>query len=591
MATNTVTCPACRALLRVSEAAASGLSRVECPGCHTQFSALEPTSAAPDSESGSDLMPSSTDDFAPALRRSLVPGLLIAVLGAMVLVGGAVAGLYFLAPASPPAAPPAVSAAVATTVHDAKAADNEAADRAAKEKQQGEFIRLMVRAGLAKQQQRYADAVKDYKAALALMPGNAEATAGLHDAEKGLQAAAVARTADDKRQADFKSFMQQGKDALAGEQYAQAVRAYEAALQLVPGDAAAVRALADAKGRLAKDEQEKKKLAEYEDHMTAGRAAMVAQRYPDAVREFLAAQRRIPGDAAAARGLHDAEQRLAQLKDDSQRKDAYVRLMRQAGTAANNQRYREAVRAYKAALKLVPDDPAAQRGLRDAQKGLKQAKEQYAQLMNTGTTALQLNNVPAAIQAFQQAAQVMPNDVAALAALRQAQQLVANVAAVQTVAANAQLGYEQLMVTGTAALFGQRYADAVQAFTAALSLFPGDPQALQGLLQAQAALAGNVRSLPTYAQQMRHGREAYRRHRYADAVTAFTQALRLTPNDPQALANLAQANYALHMANGQAAMTARRYQDAVREFRAAVRQAPGDVLALNALRQASMLAH
>ena len=595
MGANTVQCPACQAYLNVTAAAAEGRVRILCPQCRTQFQTVDMSAGAGISEP--DWAGATSNDALDELpeaaaRRSMTPALVIAAIGAVGLVGAAVVGLCLTTARQEPGR--GASASPVEEKTETKKLDAEdprsIMEEEARAAHQRAFIQLMVKGGLARGEKRYADAVKAYEAALALVPDDGEAQAGLVAAKAALAVASAQQDAEAKRHEEAARFMADAREALANKQLAAAVRAYQAALELTPADAKLVQALTDAREQLANDEQEKKKLSEYEDHMAAGRAAMVAQRYADALREFLAAGRIVPGDAAALRGQNDAEKRLGDIRDEQKRKDTYVRLMNQGAAAVRHRHFSEAVAAYRAALKVVPEDARAKRGLKDAQQGLKEAKFQYTQFMNAGTAALQMQNGVAALQAFQQAADLFPNDPAATMALRQAQQIGGNLAAAQVGLASAQLSYNQLMSAATAALYNGRFTDAATNFAAALTLYPGDPQALMGLSEAQAGIVGQVQNAPTYAQVMQQGAAAYQARRYGDAVTAFRQALRLEPNDPQALTGLSQASYALHMANGQGAMAGRRFRDAANEFRAALVAAPGDALALAALRQALVLA-
>jgi len=109
-------------------------------------------------------------------------------------------------------------------------------------------------------------------------------------------------------------------------------------------------------------------------------------------------------------------------------------------------------------------------------------------------------------------------------------------------------------------------------------------------------MQARANSRPAFDQQMSNGNNALQKRQYANAVQAFTQALNLFPNDPQAQLGLQQANaglnqgdYQNHMAAGQAALQGKRYRDAVREFEAALLDVPGDPAASNGLRQASAL--
>ncbi len=70
------------------------------------------------------------------------------------------------------------------------------------------------------------------------------------------------------------------------------------------------------------DTSEKKNLAEYKQHMDAAKAAMLAERYPDAVREFVAALRLMPNDLEAQQGQKQALARIAGLGDKEKRQKA-----------------------------------------------------------------------------------------------------------------------------------------------------------------------------------------------------------------------------------------------------------------------------
>jgi tetratricopeptide (TPR) repeat protein len=456
------------------------------------------------------------------------------------------------------------------------------------EKQRPEYVRLMIEGGIAAKSRRFDDAVHAYEAALKLFPDDADAQRGLSEARVGLAALAKDKSDEDRRRAGFTRFMEEGKAAMSAKQYAAAVRAFQQALHLLPDDETAGSSLNEAQTALAADEAQKQKLADYQTHMNAGQAAAVAGRYADALREYLAALRLMPNDAAALEGQRLAERRLAAIQDENQRKADFSRLLDQAGAALRNQRYQDAIDSYNAALKIFRDDPAAKRGLAEAQQALNNWNVEVARQITLGTAAMRSGRFVDAVLAFREALRLAPTSAVAARGLQDAQ------AALATTQAN-QGNYLQFMSQGAAALRALRFADAIQAYTGALQLLPNDPDALQGLANARAGIAqvpnpGLV--LPDavdFQRELRCGLDDLNRQRFREAIRHFKRALQLQPDSPQAARGLRQARYGDAMADGRAALQARRYADAVRSFEEALVQMPGDPAATANLRQARAL--
>jgi tetratricopeptide (TPR) repeat protein len=511
-------------------------------------------------------------------------GVGLAVFGVVLLVGTGIIAAIILTrggPAPEPVTPgPRVEAPPEPKTHPEEA-DTQ---RAAQEKRRPEYVRLMIAGGTAVNAQRYEEAVRAYSEALTLFPEDADARHGLTEARAALAARSRDKQENDKLQVGFTRFMEQGKEAMTAKEYAAAVRAFQQAIQLMPADADAAKALSEAQTLLAADETQKQKLADYQTHMTAGQAALTAGRYADAVRDYLAALRVMPGDAAALQGQRLAEGRLTAIQDQDKNKAEYTRLLDQAGTALRNQRFAEAVDGYNAALKLFKDDPAAARGLAEAQQGLNNLQAEFARQLALGDAAMRTARYADAILAFRQAVSLNPANALAAKALQDAQVAMANIQ-------NGQAAFLQLMNQGVAALRTRRFADAAQAFTAALQLVPNDPDALQGLRDAQAGLDRGPLDKAEFDRELQRGLADLKKQRFKEAIRHFRHALKLRPEDPQAERGLKQARFGDAMADGRAALTARRFADAVHSFEEALRLVPGDPTATAALRHARTLAN
>jgi tetratricopeptide (TPR) repeat protein len=559
-------------------------ARVKCPKCAAPFAInyegvqTSPSNPPPirQPESVFASSPPAEEFSDPVLApRSGAPWLALALVCTVLIMGGGIAVAVFFATSERPRAE-VVRPEPAKTVAQNRPVEDAAARRE-REKKQHQFQRLMIDAGVAMRTKHYDEAATAYAAALALVPDDAEAQRGLQDARAALGPAAD----DEKRQVEYARLMKQGKAALAGRHYAAAARAFEVAILMKPGDSGAEAALNQAKEGLAKDEHEQKVQDEFQVHMTAGRALMVAQRYAEAMREFVAAKRLIPNDEEAGNQLQTAEKRLAAVQGQNQNQARFAQLMKQAGNAMDNKRYKEAVDKYQAARKIEPNDQDAKDGLTQARKAFARARGQYAQLMAAGQAAANAMRANEAVQDFQAALQLFPGDDAATLALQNAQQLVGNVVGTQAL-------YDLCMIQGNRLFQAKRYGDAALAYWEALQLVPWDLDAAQGLIDSQNALnTVTVAAQSKYNQQMQAAAAAYARGRYSDAITILNSVLQAYPNDPKAQSALQQSQYKLHMVTGARYYAAGQYANAVTEFKAALTAAPGDGAALRALQQAS----
>jgi predicted Zn finger-like uncharacterized protein len=567
MSSHAVACPHCHAALRANHPLADGRS-VRCPRCGTFFTA--PAAAAE-----------------VAVRRS--PALLLfgVAAGAAALLGGGVLALVLLLGRDRGPSPRNdEQERLARQLAEEKKQLAEERAQLDEGKRRLEFEGLLKRGDEALAKKQYEDAEKAFGDALKLFPSDADALKGLVAAKAALASASSSREDAEKRRADVVRLVKEGKEAMEAKQFALAVRLFDSARQLAPADTEIIKALTEAQAAADADKDQKQKLVEYQTHMDAGRAALAAQRYPDAIREFQAAQRLIPADVQAGLSLRLAEQRLnvlqAAVQDQQQRFAAFAALLERSGNALRAKHYEDAVRAASEAVQLFPNDPRAKQARDDARKALRAARAQYNQLLTDADAALQARRIDEAGRLYQQAAELFPEDDAAKKGLQQ-------VRAALDLLRDAGAAYNRLMATGAAAMQGRRFADAVTAYTEALRLVPNDPLAAQGLRDAQAGAERLARRRLTLDRQIQAGATALRQKQYAEAIRAFKAALDLDPDNPAALDGLRQARYADAMTEGWRALNAKRRQDAIRFFEDALKEKPGDPQATTALQQAKIV--
>jgi tetratricopeptide (TPR) repeat protein len=518
-----------------------------------------------------------------------------ALFAGVFLLGGMIVATVYLAQPRPAPPPPAESPPpVHVEDHERRhAEEKELAEEREKldeerrqiteEKKRLAFARLMRQAEDALTKKHYVEAEKSYGDALKLYPEDADAKTGLVAAKtSALAAEAVTAQAEEdheKRQTEVARLLEQGKTAMGRKEFAAAVRVFTVAKQLAPEDADVRKALDDALAAADADAVEKQKLADYQKHLDAGRTAMTAQRFDDAVKEFQAALKVLPGDATAAINLKTAQNRLDAGADLAKRQATFADLMERAQAALNAKRPDRAIQPLSAAHKLFPDDKNVRKLLQSAKLDAASAQAEYNRLLALGDAAMNRQRFEEANRLFTQASQVLPGDAVATDKAQAALNAVTNRQA-------ALVAYQRFMTQAALDLENQRFTSAIRNYQEALRVVPGDANALQGLADARAALATLNRQRMQFDALLQNGNIALQKLQFVEAIQAFTEALQIVPNDARARRGLSQAKYGRAMVQGRLALAANRHQDAIGYFEEALVQVPGDPTAMALLTQA-----
>jgi tetratricopeptide (TPR) repeat protein len=292
-----------------------------------------------------------------------------------------------------------------------------------------------------------------------------------------------------------------------------------------------VELLSEARAALDGESAEKKKQADYRQHMDAGKSAMRAERYTDAVKEYMAALRLMPDDLEAQQGQRQAEARLAALADKEKRQNAFDALTERAKTAQRGKRFKEAVQALEAALRLIPDDREAARDLRTAKADLARVKRENPSLLARADLAVKLRRLNDARDLCDEAVKNWAEDELAEKALKNVDRLIES-------AKMAQATYLARVQAAQLAYAAGNYAQAVAAFAEAARLMPADVVVARQLREARAAFE---RQKARYNRAIGDGQRALQMRRKSDAIAAFTAALDEMPVDLAATNGLRQA--------------------------------------------------
>jgi len=325
----------------------------------------------------------------------------------------------------------------------------------------------------AMKKRNYQGAVNAYTEALRILPGDLKATEQLAAARKLLAASTPTTPTPTPTDTAFKQHLTQAQAAQTGKRYQEAITHYTEALKLMPGDATATRGLADARKALAEGQTSSKLEADQAAAVKAGRAALLARKYDDAIKDFTEALRLKPDDKAVQTLLKEAQTGKAGEAAQAQaaKKQQYNQQMTQGQAAMTAKRYAEAVNHFSDALKLIPGDPAATQARADAVKALNAPKPppipnpmagDYGKHMANGAALEKQKKWAEAMQAYQAALKIMPGDARAAAGLK-----------------SAQIGSH--LAEADKAIAARKLPDAIKAYEEVLKLEPTNTQAKDGL--------------------------------------------------------------------------------------------------------------
>ncbi|MCI0641674.1 MAG: hypothetical protein L0Y72_25985 [Gemmataceae bacterium] len=252
-----------------------------------------------------------------------------------------------------------------------------------------DFQKLMKQAAASMNAKQFGDALKSYGAALKLFPSEPAALAGQRDATQALADAAKMKEDLIKKQKeeqakkdDFQKLMKQAGAAMNAKQFADAQKAYGAALKLYPSDPSALAGQRDATQALDASKKPPPKDTKPKDEK------------PKEVKKDP------PKDT-----------KPKEVKKDPG--PAFSALMQKALTLEKQKKYEEAWKSFEAALKLDPDDAKAKDGAK---------RNELAHRTLEGQKFLDQGKFVEAVREFEAALRIAPKNPTLMKLLEKAKQ-------------------------------------------------------------------------------------------------------------------------------------------------------------------------
>lgn len=386
-------------------------------------------------------------------------------------------------------------------------------------------------------QEKYAEAVMQYESALKLYPNNSAAKSKYQDAKNK-------KEVYDLKVSEFERLCSQGQEFTLRKKYAEAIDAYEQALQIFPA-----KEISDKVTEL----QAKKQVADnYDAKITEADALYEDRSYNEAKAAYQEALSVIPNDSYALGMISRVDEivnspEYRKIQSDKAKIDSdFANFISKGESAESAKNYELALSYYVNALELKPNNADALAKKKNAEDMIlyteqqrkeqerlaaaeaeRQRKEQIQSLINTGNQQITSKQYAEAEHTFNQVLALDPNNVVAT------EKLGVIAGFYEEIQRQKQENYNRAMSEGQYAMDSRNFAEAVRQYNIALTNKPGDEAATQQLTFAQQNENMRVAGLQNeYNGYITKADAQFQTKNYDKAIELYTKAMNVGTDNP-----------------------------------------------------------
>ncbi len=386
-------------------------------------------------------------------------------------------------------------------------------------------------------QEKYAEAVMQYESALKLYPNNSAAKSKYQDAKSK-------KEVYDLKVSEFERLCSQGQEFTLRKKYAEAIDAYEQALQIFPA-----KEISDKVTEL----QAKKQVADnYDAKITEADALYEDRSYNEAKAAYQEALSVIPNDSYALGMISRVDEivnspEYRKIQSDKAKIDSdFANFISKGESAESAKNYELALSYYVNALELKPNNADALAKKKNAEDMIlyteqqrkeqerlaaaeaeRQRKEQIQSLINTGNQQITSKQYAEAEHTFNQVLALDPNNVVAT------EKLGVIAGFYEEIQRQKQENYNRAMSEGQYAMDSRNFAEAIRQYNIALTNKPGDEAATQQLTLAQQNENMRVAGLQNeYNGYITKADAQFQTKNYDKAIELYTKAMNVGTDNP-----------------------------------------------------------
>ena len=401
-----------------------------------------------------------------------------------------------------------------------------------------DFNEMVTVADRLLKEEKYAEAVMQYESALQLYPNNSAVKEKFQDAKSK-------KSAYDSKVSEFERLKSQGQEFALRKKYAEAIDAYEQALQVFPNETELLNQINELRAK--KDVAER-----YDAKITEADAFYEDRSYNDAKASYQAALTVIPDDSYALGMIARIDEivnssEYLKIQNDKAKLDSnFANFMGKGETAEAQKNYEQALSYYSKALELKPNNAEALAKKQNAENMIlyaeqqrkeqerlaaaeaeKQRKAQIQNLINTGNQQITDKKYADAENTFNQLLVLDPNNATAT------EKLGVIAGFYEEIQRQKVENYNNAMAEGRYAMDSWNYAEAIRQYNIALTNKPGDEAATQQLALAQQNENMRVAALQNeYNGYITKGDAQFQTKNYDKAIEFYTKAINMNTGNP-----------------------------------------------------------
>lgn len=325
---------------------------------------------------------------------------------------------------------------------------------------------------------------------------------------------------------EYNAAIQQADSYLQAKDYTEAIKSYQAAQLLKPQERYPAEKIASISKMLQEKEKAQK---EYADALAKGNKAFKDEKYDDAIAAYKEALKANADGEEAISKLQQAEMIVAASVQKAEQYNSYIKSGDDAFKSSN---YAEAKAAYEKAVELKPDEKYPKERIEESEKKLaEQLKQQevdaaYGQAIAKADKELQSGNHEAAVEAYEKAKEIKPDE-------KYPSEQIDKLRKVLRDSKKTQEEVAKLIEKGESAYSEGKYTDAKSSFEEALKLDKESKKAQARLLEVENKIAQIERAKQEYKDLVASAENAFNNQDYKTARAGYEKALAINPDDKE----------------------------------------------------------
>lgn len=457
---------------------------------------------------------------------------------------------------------------------------------------QKEFDKIIREADGFFDQTRYDEALAKYQEANKLFPDRPYPLDRIREIQNVLDALKLAERKKQDINKAFKEIVDKADLKYQEKFYNDAIALYKQALQYKPDDNGVNRRISEIEQILSKQENERK----FAETLAQAENLFNKKEYPQAREIYRNAANILPDDPRPNARIEEINRILQSISEQSAKEQNYQLAIQNGDKLFGQQKYNEAIVEYKKALDIIPNDQSALAKISDAENAIKQQENQlsFNAAIAAADKAFKQKDFTLAESEYKKALGIKPLEKYPKDQLDQIAAILA--AADAEKYKNAQ--YAELVRSGDSLLNIREFDRAKSAFYQALKVSPEQTYPNKMILQINKELekiaaeaAQRQQTEESYKQAIARADRAYDNKLYSEANQFYTEALRYKPGESyptgrideinrilQSLAEQTanQENFQRIVLTGDRLAIQKKYVEAIAEYRKALEIKPND---------------